>query len=113
MLIAIRLHTESKQCQLLIVFRVYWVSNNLIGDYPLFVYLPEIVPMGELLAVQAQHWETGFDFRCLAIPTDDLSNLEKLTGVVVKLIEAELNEGASQDVDLYGQSKGSLFGAWR
>ncbi|NEO14817.1 MAG: hypothetical protein F6J98_20095 [Moorea sp. SIO4G2] len=34
----------------------------------------------------------------MAIPTDDLSNLEKLAGVVVNLIEAELNEGASQDV---------------
>ncbi|NEO81335.1 MULTISPECIES: hypothetical protein [Moorena] len=47
----------------------------------------------------------------MAIPTDDLSNLEKLAGIVVNLIEAELNQGASQDVYLYGESKGSLSGA--
>ena len=114
MLIARILHTEIKQCKMLIVIRVSWVSDNLIGDYPLlFVYLPEMLLMGELLAVQAKHWETGFNFRSLAIPTDYLSNLEKLAGVVVKLIEAELNKGASQGVYLYGESKGSLSGALR
>ncbi|NEO73275.1 MAG: hypothetical protein F6K52_28365 [Moorea sp. SIO3H5] len=42
----------------------------------------------------------------MGYPTDDLSNLEKLAGVVVNLIEAELNQGASQEVYLYGESKG-------
>ena len=65
---------------------------------------------GELLAVQTQQIETAFDVRCLAIPTDDLSNLEKLAGVVVNLIEAELNKGASQGVYLCGESKGRLSG---
>ncbi|NEO96030.1 MAG: hypothetical protein F6K56_40140 [Moorea sp. SIO3G5] len=69
-----------------------------------------MVRKGELLAVQTQHLETAFDVRCLAIPTDDLSNSQKLAGVVVNLIEAELNEGASQDVYLCGESKGSLSG---
>ncbi|NEQ16091.1 hypothetical protein [Moorena sp. SIO2C4] len=46
----------------------------------------------------------------MAIPTDDLSNSEKLAGVVVNLIEAELNQGASQEVYLCGKSKGSLSG---
>ncbi|EGJ33512.1 MULTISPECIES: hypothetical protein [Moorena] len=69
-----------------------------------------MVLTGELLAVQTKHLETAFDVRYLAIPTDDLSNSQKLAGVVVNLIEAELNQGASQEVYLCGKSKGSLSG---
>jgi pimeloyl-ACP methyl ester carboxylesterase len=76
---------------------------------PLFVFLPGLDGTGQLLRAQTAGLEVGFDIRCLAIPSDDLTNWDVLTDQVVALVEAEVLKQPNRSVYLCGESFGGCL----
>ena len=64
---------------------------------------------GQLLRTQRVGLEGGFDVRCLAIPPDDLTNWDKLTDRVLKLIHGEVKNMPQRPVYLCGESFGACL----
>jgi pimeloyl-ACP methyl ester carboxylesterase len=59
-------------------------------ELPLFIFLPGMDGTGLLYQRQADRLAKFFDIRCLAIPSDDLSNWDTLAREAIKLIKKEL-----------------------
>lgn len=78
-------------------------------DRPLFVFLPGMDGTGQLLRAQTAGLEKGFDIRTLAIPPDDLTGWDELAGMVVRLIEKELETIPDRPVYLCGESFGGCL----
>jgi pimeloyl-ACP methyl ester carboxylesterase len=76
---------------------------------PLFVFLPGMDGTGKLLYKQADSLAPYFDLRCLAIPTDDLSDWDTLATQVIGLIEQELAKKPLSSVYLCGESFGGCL----
>ncbi|HEY9872477.1 MAG TPA: alpha/beta hydrolase [Candidatus Obscuribacterales bacterium] len=87
----------------------FLTPSRLNSNYPLFVFLPGLDGTGQLLRAQTTGLEKGFDVRCLAIPSDDLTKWDVLTDQVVALIEAELEKQPDRSVYLCGESFGGCL----
>jgi len=87
----------------------FLTPRRLNPDRPLFVFLPGMDGTGQLLRSQTEGLENAFDVRCLAIPADDLTSWEDLTGIVVNLIEEELKKRPPRSVYLCGESFGGCL----
>jgi len=78
-------------------------------EYPLFVFLPGMDGSGQLLRSQIPKLAEGFDIRCLAIPTDDMTTWDVLVNETIALIEAEKVAGNYRSVYLCGESFGGCL----
>ncbi len=91
------------------------IPNLVKSDCPLLIYLPGLDGTGQLFHRQAQGLAEFFDIRCLAIPSDDVSDWEALSTKVIHLIEQELKEkfprqlSALPTVYLCGESFGACL----
>ncbi|NJM88416.1 MAG: alpha/beta hydrolase [Hydrococcus sp. RU_2_2] len=59
-------------------------------ELPLFIFLPGMDGTGLLYQRQADRLAKFFDIRCLAIPSDDMSDWDTLAKEAIKLIKNEL-----------------------
>jgi pimeloyl-ACP methyl ester carboxylesterase len=78
-------------------------------EAPLFVFLPGMDGTGDLLRAQTEGLGQAFDVRCLAIPTDDLTNWVGLTEQTLALIRTELDGNFQRPVYLCGESFGGCL----
>ncbi|MCU0537230.1 MAG: alpha/beta hydrolase [Hydrococcus sp. Prado102] len=67
-------------------------------ELPLFIFLPGMDGTGLLYQRQADRLAKFFDIRCLAIPSDDLSNWDTLAKEAVKLIKIEVESRAGRTI---------------
>jgi pimeloyl-ACP methyl ester carboxylesterase len=82
-------------------------------ELPLFIFLPGMDGTGLLYQRQADRLAKFFDIRCLAIPSDDLSDWDILATEAIKLIKNELiskQEFRSPGVQEFRSSEGKEFG---
>jgi pimeloyl-ACP methyl ester carboxylesterase len=87
----------------------FLTPSTLNPNFPLFVFLPGMDGTGQLLRSQTEGLEKAFDVRCLAIPPDDLTTWEDLSGQVVELVRAELKNDRRRRVYLCGESFGGCL----
>lgn len=87
----------------------FLVPKKIHSNYPLFIYLPGMDGSGQLFQTQIDGLEAGFDVRCLAIPSKDLTSWDELTNRVLNLIHAELKNTPQRPVYLCGESFGGCL----
>ncbi|MBZ8182911.1 alpha/beta fold hydrolase [Oscillatoria salina] len=87
----------------------FLTPKNLNPHYPLFVFLPGMDGTGELLRCQTESLQESFDIRCLAIPSDDLTDWDTLSAQVVELIKKEIGKESQRSVYLCGESFGGCL----
>lgn len=87
----------------------FLTPSTLNPTSPLFVFLPGMDGTGQLLRTQTEGLEKAFDVRCLAIPPDDLTTWEDLSGQVVELVRSELKDDQRRRVYLCGESFGGCL----
>lgn len=76
---------------------------------PLFVFLPGMDGTGQLLRIQTEGLEAGFDVRCLALSPSSLTHWDKLVEETVELIRGELAQSGDRPVYLCGESFGGCL----
>lgn len=76
---------------------------------PLFVYVPGLDGTGELFQNQIAKLPDDFDFRCLAIPANNLGDWNDLAQETIKLIQKELEFNGDRPVYLCGESFGGCL----
>lgn len=76
---------------------------------PLFVFLPGMDGTGQLLRLQTDGLQAGFDVRCLALSPTRLPSWEELAAETVELIEQELQQRGDRPVYLCGESFGGCL----
>jgi pimeloyl-ACP methyl ester carboxylesterase len=77
-------------------------------DLPLLIYLPGMDGTGQMFYKQIDGLKQFFNIRCLAIPSDDLSNWDTLATQMIKLIEKEVKHITSS-IYLCGESFGGCL----
>jgi len=88
----------------------FLTPSGLRPQHPLFVFLPGMDGTGQLLRTQTGALEVDFDVRCLAIPPDDQTGWDELTGQVLELIHTEIaKHPAGRPVYLCGESFGGCL----
>ena len=76
-------------------------------DYPLLIFLPGLDETGkDLMSLQTDSLEAGFDVRCFVIPPEDLDDFDLLAESALALTEAELASTPNRPVYLCAQSFG-------
>lgn len=79
-------------------------------DYPLLIFLPGMDETGkDLMTLQTESLETGFDVRCFVIPPEDLDNWDSLAATAIALTKAELPTVSHRSVYLCGESFGGCL----
>ncbi len=76
---------------------------------PLFVFLPGMDGTGQLLRLQTEGLQAGFDVRCLALSPTCLPSWEELAAETIELIEQELQQWGDRPVYLCGESFGGCL----
>ncbi|MEC4985481.1 MAG: alpha/beta hydrolase [Oscillatoria sp. PMC 1068.18] len=87
----------------------FLTPKNLNPNCPLFIFLPGMDGTGELLRCQTESLQECFDIRCLAIPSDDLTDWDTLSAQVVELIKREIGKNSGRSVYLCGESFGGCL----
>ena len=79
-------------------------------DCPLLIFLPGLDETGKnLMSMQTDSLEIGFDVRCFVIPPEDIDDFNLLAESALALIEAELASTPERAVYLCGESFGGCI----
>lgn len=77
---------------------------------PLLIFLPGLDETGkDLMSMQTDSLEIGFDVRCFVIPPEDIDDFDLLAESLLALTEAELAETPKRTVYLCGESFGGCI----
>jgi pimeloyl-ACP methyl ester carboxylesterase len=76
---------------------------------PLFVFLPGMDGSGALLQPQVAGLSTGFDIRCLSIPSEDLRGWDELSEQVAAMIQMEQQLHPGRRITVCGESFGGCL----
>ncbi|BAU15831.1 hypothetical protein LEP3755_63960 (plasmid) [Leptolyngbya sp. NIES-3755] len=88
----------------------FLTPHALNSKHPLLIFLPGMDETGqELLYLETQSLEAGFDVRCLVIPPQNFMSWEQLTESTIALIQTELENSPQQTVYLCGESLGGCL----
>ena len=76
-------------------------------DCPLLIFLPGLDETGlDLMSLQTDSLEAGFDVRCFVIPPEDIDDFDLLAESALALTEAELASTPNRPIYLCAQSFG-------